>query len=412
MNRRRFLGLLALAGASLSGCRFYPAEGMSNPCLKQGLPPQLRDHELLRQCWEGIDARQFWDCHVHLAGTGDSDSGIWVNPDMRSPWHPIQYTQFRYYLDAACVDGNELDSPGGVDAAYVERLRHLHRDFPPEARFMLLAFDYYHDGNGRKNAQMSAFHVPNSYAQRVAAAYPGFEWIASIHPYREDSVEALAWCARHGARAVKWLPGAMGIDPASPRCDRFYAALVRHDIPLLSHTGKEYAISVEGGQALNNPLRLRRPLEHGVRVILAHCASLGEYADIDRGEDGPQVDSLSLFHRLAAERRYAGRIFGDLSAVTLVNRARSILERLWGRSEFHGRMINGSDYPLPGIMPLISTQGFVDWGFLAREEAGVLVEVRRYNPLLYDFMLKRRLSIGGVRLPSAVFHSRRIFQHA
>lgn len=404
--------MTALAGASLTGCRFYPAEGLSNPCFPSGLPPALREHALVSQCWEGIDAGQFWDCHVHLAGTGDSGSGIWVNPEMRSLLHPVQYTQFRYYLDAACADGGEEGLQSTVDEAYAERLRLLHGDFPPATRFMLLAFDYYHDEGGNRQTQLSAFHIPNQYARRVAADYAGFEWIASIHPYREDSVETLAWCVRNGAKAVKWLPGAMGIDPASPLCDRFYEALVRHDIPLLTHTGKEYAVSVEGGQRLNNPLLLRRPLERGVRVILAHCASLGEYDDIDKGSGGPPVDSLSLFYRLASEAQYRGRIYGDLSAVTLVNRKRSILERVFGRMDFHAMLINGSDYPLPGIMPLISTQGFVDWGFLAQAEADVMVEIRRYNPLLYDFMLKRRIAVEGARLSPVVFHSRRVFHGA
>ena len=28
----------------------------------------------------GIDATRVWDSHSHLVGTGDSDSGIYVNP--------------------------------------------------------------------------------------------------------------------------------------------------------------------------------------------------------------------------------------------------------------------------------------------------------------------------------------------
>ena len=54
-----------------------------------------------------------------------------------------------------------------------------------------------------------------------------FESAASIHPYRRDAVDALATAAGRGARAVKWLPNSIGIDPAAPRCDAFYAALVR-----------------------------------------------------------------------------------------------------------------------------------------------------------------------------------------
>ncbi len=410
MNRRRFLGFLALAGATLSGCRYWPSEGLYNPCLQGPLPDELLNHDLVQQCWEGIDTRQFWDSHVHLVGLGDSDSGIWINPEMRSPLHLIKYTQFRYYLNAACVNLNEDSKNGSVDESYIERLRLLHRDFPAGARFMLLAFDYFHDESGTKDPELSAFYIPNSYAQQVASRYPQqFEWIASIHPYREDSVEALAWCVQHGARAVKWLPGAMGIDPGSALCDRFYEALVHHDIPLLTHTGNEYAVSVDGGQGLNNPLLMRRALERGVRVILAHCASLGEDIDLDKGADGPLVDSLSLFYRLASDDRYRGQVYGDISAITLVNRKQSVFEEIFSRKAFHEVMINGSDYPLPGVMPVVSTQGFVDWGYLLQAEADVLIKIRQYNPMLYDFMLKRRLRVGNNRLGEEIFHSRRLF---
>ena len=44
-----------------------------------------------------------------------------------------------------------------------------------------------------------------------------FEWIASVHPYRRDAVAALGQAVRNGARAVKWLPAAQGMDPDEAR---------------------------------------------------------------------------------------------------------------------------------------------------------------------------------------------------
>ena len=41
-----------------------------------------------------------------------------------------------------------------------------------------------------------------------------------------------------------------------------------------------------------NPLRLRRALDAGVRVVVAHCASMGQDRDLDRGAAGPLVDSF------------------------------------------------------------------------------------------------------------------------
>src|SRR4029079_2466094 len=101
-------------------------------------------------------------------------------------------------------------------------------------------------------------------------------------------VEALERSQRGRVRAVKWIPAAMGIDPASPRCDRFYAALARLDVPLITHSGLERAGVSGYSQDLGNPLRLRRALAAGVRVVVAHCASMGTDRDLDRGPGGPQ----------------------------------------------------------------------------------------------------------------------------
>jgi predicted TIM-barrel fold metal-dependent hydrolase len=257
---------------------------------------------------------------------------------------------------------------------------------------------------------LSAFYVPDRYAAEVARQWRDrFEWICSVHPYRTDASEALEWAAKHGARALKWLPSAMGVDPASPLCDRVYSALVRLKLPLLIHSGAEQAVHGAEGHELNNPLRLRRPLDQGVRIIVAHCASLGEHTDTDRGPNGPSRAAFRLFARLMDDGRYQGRLFGDISAVTQVNRVGPALATLMIRSDWHSRLINGSDYPLPGVVPLVSLRRLVDQGYLEDSQAPVLSEIRRYNPLLFDFVLKRSIVREGRRFPPVVFESRRLF---
>ena len=90
----------------------------------------------------------------------------------------------------------------------------------------------------------------------------------------------------------------MGIDPAAARCAPFYELMQKLDMPLVSHAGLERAVLGREAHDYGNPLRLRRALEAGVRVVIAHCASLGEDRDLDRGENGPYVDSFSLFARV------------------------------------------------------------------------------------------------------------------
>ena len=404
MKRRIFLA--SLGALSAAGWYYWPEDGFTNPCLDASLPGELAGNDLVAAAWEGVAADRFWDCHAHLLGLGDSGGGAWVNPDMRELTHPILYAQYAFFLNAACVDESSQ-----IDHDYVGRLLSNLAGLAAGARIMLLAFDYAYDADGRRLTERSSFHVPNSYARDVARRHPDrLEWIASIHPYREDAVSALEDAVRGGAKAVKWLPPSMNIDPASPRCDAFYEALARLDLPLLSHGGLERAVHVPGAQALGNPLRLRRALEHGVRVIVAHCAALGDGEDLDAGANAPRVANFELFARLMGEPRYENRLFGDISAMTQLNRIGSALDTVLERDDWHDRLINGSDYPLPGVFPLFSMTAMVERGYIDEHEADTIRAIRPHNPLLFDFVLKRTIRHAGKRFAASVFETRGVFE--
>ena len=361
---------------------------------------------MVAAAWEGVDPAQVWDSHAHLLGTGDSGSGITVNPQMESMLNPGMYARRLFFLNAACAHG----APGSVDRAYVERLRELLDGMPGGVKLLLFAFERAHDERGTPVPERSAFHVPDAYARDVARAHPKyFEWVASIHPYRADAVDALGKAKADGARAVKWLPSAMGIDPVSARCDRFYEALRKWNLPLISHAGLERAVLGER-QEYGNPLRLRRALDAGVRVVVAHCASMGEDRDTDKG--GGLVESFTLFARLMGEARYENSLFADISAMTQLNRAGPALARVIEEEGWHARLLNGSDYPLPGVMPIYSVDYLVSLGLLAPQAAPVLREIRLHNALAFDFVLKRSLRSNGKRFAARVFHTRRFFESA
>lgn len=230
--------------------------------------------------------------------------------------------------------------------------------------------------------------------------------MASIHPYRPDAVDALIEAHAQGAKAVKWLPSGMGIDPASPKCDAFYQQAARLNIPIISHTGKESAVP-GGEQAFGNPLKMRRALDQGVKVILAHCASDGMDQDLDHG--GISVRSFELFARMMDHPAYAGLLFGDISATTLINHA-WVLPTLIARQDWHPRLVNGSDYPLPGIMPLTNLNTLIANGWLDAQHKTFLLTLKRHHPLLYDFALKRLLQIDGQAWLPVVFETRRVFE--
>lgn len=406
MNRRRFLAGTACLALATAGSQALARRNLWNPC-RAALPPAIANHDLLHAAWDGLDPAQVWDSHAHLAGVGDGDSGIAINPRMLSPLHPAEYFQRLFYLNAGCAH----DAPGKVDQSYVERLHNLAEGMESGFKLLLFAFERTHDSAGRPRPDLTAFHVPNDYARNLARAHPAFfEWACSIHPWREDCVEALETAAQEGARAVKWLPPAMGIDPASPRCDRFYAALARLDLPLITHAGEEKAVHGAGRPEWGNPLRLRRALDQGVRVVVAHCASLGQDLDEDRGRSARKLPSFSLFARLMSERRHEGRLFGDISAITLRNREVSTLRTLLQQDDWHPRLLFGTDYPLPGILPLISARQLAHEKLLPAAAVPVLESLREHNPLLFDFVLKRHLRAGPARFADPVFETRPFFE--
>ena len=402
-RRKVILGTLGAAGAlaAAAAWRYWPEHGVFNPC-RRGLPDALARHELVVQAWAGVDPERVWDCHAHLVGTGDSGSGIRLNAKMESPLHPAQYAQRLFYLNAGCAG----DDPKRVDAAYVERLLALAKELRPGAKLMLMAFEHFHADDGTPRPDTSAFHVPNEHVMATAKRHAQhFEWTASIHPYRRDAVDALRAAAANGARAIKWLPAAMNIDPAARRCEPFFDELKALDMPLITHGGEERAVHVGDLQRLNNPLRLREALRRGVRVVVAHCASIGE----ERDEQGPPAASFELFSRLMDDPVYNKTLYGDISAVTQINRAGPALARIIEREDWHPRLVNGSDYPLPGVMPLFSMSQLARLGLIEPGAVPVLAQIREYNPLLFDFVLKRHLRSRGQSFPVTVFETRDFF---
>lgn len=407
MRRRAFLRMASMAPlAAVGGCKFSFERGLFNACRAQ-VDPAIAP--LVTATWVGLDVDRVWDAHAHLFGNGMSGKGIWLNPEYDSPASGAGIRRM-FFLDGAC--GGKDDK--STDDAIIGRIARLADELPWGVKVVLLAFDAAHDERGERRKDLTAFWVPNEYVARVAKAKPArFEWTASIHPYRADAVAALEVAKREGARAIKWLPPAMGIDPASPRCRPFYDALKRLDVPLLVHVGAEQAVKGADQPAFANPLLLRHPLEAGVRVVAAHCATMGESPDLDsdRSPDkAPQARNVDLWARLMADRNYDGRLFGDLSAVTQANRAEH-LPLLLEKREWHHRLLNGSDYPLPGILPLFSLSGLVGAGLLEESLVAPLQSLRESNALLFDFVLKRSLRYRGSGFADAAFETKGFFVH-
>ena len=370
-------------------------------------PEELRNRlsanaaDLIKRAFGDIDPARLVDHHTHVAGIGTSPTGAFVNPKMRTWGHPFHHLKFKVYLSAAGVADVEH-----ADTELIKRLVNLVRHISNHGKHRLLAFDKNYSPDGSPNLEKTEFYVPNEYVFALAEQHPDlFVPNISVNPYRPDALAELEKWALRGARVVKWLPNAMGINPSDPKCDPFYQKMKELDLILLSHGGEEKAVEAEEDQKLGNPLLLRRALDHGVKVIVAHCAGLGTNEDLD-SKDRRVVDNFDLFLRLMDEKRYEGLVFGEISAMTQFNRSeklRTILER----EDLHERIVNGSDYPLPAVNILIRTKPLVKQGYLTGAEGKCLKEIYDYNPLLFDFVLKRSLKHPQTRkrLPAAVFMS-------
>jgi predicted TIM-barrel fold metal-dependent hydrolase len=340
--------------------------------------------KLIDQAFENIDPNRLADYHAHVIAIGTSVHDAFVHPKMRSGVN-LERLKFLIYTSAAAI--RNIDN---ADREYAERLVRLARAYPPRGKFHILAFDKHYNADGTVNLNKTNMHIPNHYVVELARQHPDiFLPVISVHPYRPDAIEELENWAKAGVKYVKWLPNAMGMDPASKSIEPFYRKMKEHDLILLSHAGYEQAVEAEEDQQLGNPLRLRKPLDMGVRVIVAHAASLGTCDDLDNG--AKKVNCFDLFLRLMDEPKYVGLLFGEISAMLQFNRMPVPVATLLKRQDLHARLVNGSDYPLPAINALIRTRSLASAGFITSEERSALNEIYDYNPLLFDFVLKRTI---------------------
>jgi predicted TIM-barrel fold metal-dependent hydrolase len=359
----------------------------------------VKASDFIKRAFDDIDSSRLVDHHVHIAGLGVGGTNAFVNSKMLTWRHPFHRLKLKVYMSSAGVVDEEKADPQAI-----ARLTSLVANIKDHGKHRLLAFDKHYRRDGSVDLEKTEFYVPNEYVFELGERHPElFVPNISVNPYRPDAIAELEKWARRGARIVKWLPNAMGIDPSDPQCDPFYEKMKELELILLSHGGEEKAVEAEEDQKLGNPLLLRRALDHGVKVIVAHCAGLGANEDID-SKDRKLTDNFELFLRLMDEKRYEGLVFGELSAMTQLNRSGK-LRRLLAREDLHERLVNGSDNPLPAVNLLIRTRPLVKQGYINAEEADSLKEIYDYNPLLFDFVLKRTLKLPGTSkgFPAAVF---------
>jgi hypothetical protein len=234
---------------------------------------------------------------------------------------------------------------GDLDRLYVERLLELVRG-SSLAAVVILAQEHVHDEKGNAQPDLGSFYVPNDYVLALARKHREFLPAVSIHPARPDALDELERCLAGGAVLMKCLPNCQNIDCSDRRFTRFWERMAEARLPLLAHTGGEHTLPVVNAK-LSDPRKLTLPLECGVTVIAAHCATKSGLTD---------PEYFNVFVEMT--RRFQN-LFGDNSAFTVPIRGRHVRECT--HEPLVQRMVHGSDFPVPvyGHFPWL--RGFIDW---------------------------------------------------
>ncbi len=199
LSRRKMLAALGLTGITgLTGCKYWPDDTILNQCQSPVLPEHLQEHPVIVKAWQGIDPAQLWDTHVHLIGTGDSDSGVWITPRMASWRHPIEHLQYRFYINASCISDDER-----VDEGFVERLSEL-MDAMPVVWFQV-EDDYIgevcvHEQQGELALGLtdSLSHDQQAHVRSLFAVAPDSGYSSEYNPALAGWIAGLSDCLAQG----------------------------------------------------------------------------------------------------------------------------------------------------------------------------------------------------------------------
>src|SRR3954466_14819418 len=297
------------------------------------------------------------DMHVHMVGNGGGGSGGWLR---LSGWHRWLAG---FMLRQLGVPGSALE--GDLESIYAEQLLQRVRASSMDA-VVLLAHERVHDPDGTPREDLGSMFVPNDVVLGLAEKNPEFLAGVSIHPARKDALDELKRCLERGAVLMKCLPNCQNIDPSDKRYRPFWGRMAAAELPLLAHTGGEHAVPVVNAK-LADPKLLRLPLECGVTVIAAHCATKSGPFDPDYFEDW--VAMLGEFPNL----------YGDISAMVSLNRSVHLVDCL--RPDILPRVLHGSDFPVPVLGHRLWLTGKLNAGAFRRVQ-------KISNPLERDWRFK------------------------
>jgi len=321
------------------------------------------------------------DIHVHFGAPPDKESGcFWSEEFAHSAAYVAMLLITRFLFKNVDIRAIRHHLLGAINSSKCVD------------QSVLLAMDQVYSESGVAQPHATPLYVPNRYIAVLARSEPRVLFGCSIHPYRFDWRDELEYCLENRAVLCKWIPSSQLIDPGHPNCLAFYKKLAEHHLPLLTHTGPEYAIptSEKAYNEFNNPKHMRRALDEGVTVILAHCA-LPYFWFLDGDYQVDFDEFLKLFDEA---QRKGWRLYADVSALCTPLRSpyiETIKERVPA-----DRLVFGSDYPIPLFeLSYNQSKNLLNWlRFISK------VRLMR-NPLDKNYMLIKEMGLGDTLFRAA-----------
>jgi uncharacterized protein len=316
------------------------------------------------------------DMHVHLVGNGRSGSGCWIR--LGATWW--QRPMAAYMLRHIGMRGVSMHAED-FDARYVENLLAQVRG-SSVGGIVLLAQDEVYSASGEKLSQRGSFYVPNEYLLDVCRRHPEFVPAVSIHPGRPDAMEELERCLAGGAAVLKLLPNCHNVDCADRCYRKFWERMAEAGLPLLAHTAGEHTLEVVE-KKYSDPRILTAPLEIGVTVIAAHCATKSGFTDPE------------YFNIFAEMLERFPRFYGDTSAWNTPLRGRHARRCVGPGAGLLGeRLLHGSDFPVACSGLWAALRRLVPWAEYRRWQ-------RQTNVIERDYRLKRAMGFGDAHFTRA-----------
>jgi len=348
------------------------------------------------------------DVHFHVAGNGTDlsnvDKDIYFKADDNNHW----FTRILYNMLEEDLEnqGADFNSDGKISTKeYFEFIYRIVASSEKIDGVVLLALDaVYSPDTGELDEKKTDLYITNKFLHNKITELnerlqkesepqkrnKKFFFGASVSPNRKNWESELDYVLREtNAVLIKWIPSAQHIHVADKKNKEFYEALSSNDMPLLCHVGPEYSFP-EGirKSELDDFRHLVKPLEHGVTVIAAHCAT-PVFPLIDKNE-------VKEFYAFMEKANKDGnvRLWADTSALSLSTRIYLIPEIV--KTFPPDWLIHGSDFPIP-----IDGWPHLPWVThdMAPEEYIQIIKTK--NPLDRDVKIKQAHGFSNAILENA-----------